>query len=144
MRCSAADTNIQQLERVVSGASFLTRDVLERDIAHGRSVAVLSMLYKIICNQTHRLYGALPVPYVSIRVSRSALVAHRYTICHSSLQNLAVSQDLYSPLSLPGERSCLPYQTVVFQEQGQCVLIGPSCSILFCLLLIFPFSCFFL
>ena len=53
--------------------------MLDCDLAHRRSVAVLSMLYKIRCYQLHPLYGTLPVPYVPVRVTRGALVAHRYT-----------------------------------------------------------------
>ena len=37
------------------------------------------MLYKIRCNPMHPLYGALPVPYVPVRVTRVAVIAHRYT-----------------------------------------------------------------
>ena len=38
------------------------------------------MLYSIRCNPMQALYGALPVPYVPVRVTRGALVAHhRYT-----------------------------------------------------------------
>ena len=36
------------------------------------------MLYKIRCNPVHPLNGALPGPYVLVRVTRGALVAHRY------------------------------------------------------------------
>ena len=35
------------------------------------------MLYKIRCNPMHPLSGALPGPYVPVRVTRGALVAHR-------------------------------------------------------------------
>ena len=63
-----------------SGDRFLTEGVFECDIAHRRSVAALCMLYKIKCNLMHPLYGALPVPYVAVRVTRGALVAHRYTL----------------------------------------------------------------
>ena len=67
-------------DRAVSGARFLTAwGVFECDIAHRRSVAVLCMLYKIRCNPVHPLNGALPLPYVPVRVTRGALVAHRYT-----------------------------------------------------------------
>ena len=52
------------------------------DLSHHRSVAVLCMLYKIRCNPKHPLCGALPVPYVAVRVSRGALIAHRYTFGH--------------------------------------------------------------
>ena len=41
---SAADTHLRLLDRVVSGASFLTGGVFECDLAHRRSVAVLCML----------------------------------------------------------------------------------------------------
>ena len=77
--CSVADTHHKLLDRVVSGASFLTRGVFECDIARRRSVAVLYVLYKIRCNQMHPLYGALYLPYVPVRITRIALVSHRYT-----------------------------------------------------------------
>ena len=77
--CPAADTHLRLLDRVVSGASFLTGGVFECDLAHHRSVAVLGMLYKIRCIPMHPLYGALPVPYVPVRVTRGAVIAHRYT-----------------------------------------------------------------
>ena len=77
--CSAADTHLKLLDRAVSGARFLTLGVFECDIAHRRSVAVLCMLYKIWCNPMHLLDDALLGPCVPVRVTRSALVAHRYT-----------------------------------------------------------------
>ena len=58
--CQAAYTHLKLLDRVVSGDSFLTGVIFECDHAHRRSVAVLSMLYKIKCNPMHPLYGALP------------------------------------------------------------------------------------
>ena len=77
--CSAADTNLKLLDRAVSGARFLTGGVIECDISSRRSVAVLCMLYKIRCNPMYPLDDALPGPYVPVRVTRGALVAHRYT-----------------------------------------------------------------
>ena len=77
--CSAADTHLGLLDRAVSDARFLTLGVFECDIAHRRSVAVLCMLYKIRCNPMHPLNDALPGPYVPVRVTGGALVAHRYT-----------------------------------------------------------------
>ena len=44
--CSAADTHLKLVDRVVSGASFLTGGKLECDLAHRQSVAGLCMLYK--------------------------------------------------------------------------------------------------
>ena len=41
MQWSAADTHLKLLDRVVSGASFLTGGVFEWDLAHCRSVEVL-------------------------------------------------------------------------------------------------------
>ena len=67
MWCSAADTHLKLVDRVVSCASFLTGDMFECYIAHRRSVAVLCMLYRIRCDPIHPLYGALPVPYVPVR-----------------------------------------------------------------------------
>ena len=75
---SAADTHLKLLDRAVSGARFQTEGVFELDIAHP-SVALLCMLYKIRCNQMHPLNVALPEPYAPVRVTRGALVAHRYS-----------------------------------------------------------------
>ena len=72
--CSTANTHLNLLDRVFSGAV-----VFDCDIAHRRSVAVLWMLYKIRCNPIHPLYGALSVPYVAVRVTRGALVTHIFT-----------------------------------------------------------------
>ena len=70
---SVAD-NLKLLDRVASGASFLTGGVFEFDLAHRRSVAVLCMLYKIRCPPMHPLYGALPVPYVMVQVTRGTVM----------------------------------------------------------------------
>ena len=77
--CSAADTHLKLLDRVVSGACFIAGSVLNCNLSHRRSVAVLCMLYKIRCNPKHPLCGSLPVPHVPVRVTRGALIAHRYT-----------------------------------------------------------------
>ena len=46
VQCAAQlPTQIQQLDRAISGARFLTGGVLKCDIANRRSVAVLCMLY---------------------------------------------------------------------------------------------------
>ena len=64
--CSAANTHLYLLDRVVSGARFLTGGVFECDVVHCRSLTVLRMLYNISCNLMHSLSGALPVPYVPV------------------------------------------------------------------------------
>ena len=66
-------------DRVVSGACFLAGGVLNCNLSHRRSVAMLCMLYNIRCSLMHPLCGALPVPYVPDRVTRGALIAHRYS-----------------------------------------------------------------
>ena len=79
MCSSAANTHIKLLDRSGSGARFLIGAVFECDNAHRRSIAVLCMRYKIRCQAMHPLNAALPGPYVSLRVTRGALIAHRYT-----------------------------------------------------------------
>ena len=79
--CSAAVTHLKLLYRAVSGARFLTGGVFECDIAHRRSVAVLCMLYKIRCKAMHRLNGALPGPYVPVRV-HAVIWSHIGTLMH--------------------------------------------------------------
>ena len=74
---SAADTHLRLQDRVVRGATLFTGDVFECNLARRRSVAVLCMLYKIMCNPMHPLYGALSVPYVPVRVTRGAVVAKK-------------------------------------------------------------------
>ena len=95
----AADTHIKLLGRAVSGARFLTGGVFESDISHRRSVAVLCMLYKIRCNPVHPLNAALPGPYVPMRVTRGALVAHRYTYAPPRCRTLQYSKN-FIPFSV--------------------------------------------
>ena len=106
--CSAADTHLRLLDRVVSGASFLTGGVFEHDLAHRCSVAVLCMLYKIRCNPMHPLCSALPVLYVPVRVTRGAVIAHRLTYmppsCRTSQYRrtfIPLSISLWNDLSDP-------------------------------------------
>ena len=106
--CSSADTHLKLLDRVVSGTCFLAGCVLNCDLSHRRSVAVLCMLYKITCNPKHPLCGALPLPYVPVRVTHVALIAHRYTFapprCRTSQYRrtfIALSVSLWNDLVDP-------------------------------------------
>ena len=106
--CSAADTHLKLQDRAVSGDRFLTGCVFECDIVHHRSVAVLCMLYKIRCHPMHPLNGALPGPYAPVRVTRGALVAHRYTDapprCRTSRYSgifIPISVSLWNDLAIP-------------------------------------------
>ena len=105
MWCSAADTHLKLLHRADSGARFLTGGVLECDIAHRRYVAVLCMMYKIRCNPVHPLNGALPGPYVPVRVTRGLWSTYAPPRCrilqyHSNFIPLSVSlwNDLADPV----------------------------------------------
>ena len=136
--CSAADTHLRLLDRVVSGTSFLTRSVYECDLAHRRSVAVLCMLYKIRCNPTHPLCGALPVPYVPVRVTRGAVIAHRFTYvtpcCRTSQYHrtfIPLSVSLWNDLSDP---VCDGVGLAGFKSRPM-PFYWPSCSLTFCLVL---------
>ena len=102
--CSAADTHLKLLDRAVSGARFLTGGVVECDIAHRRSVAVLCMLYNIRCDPMHLFNDALPGPNEPVRTRRPGSTS--VYLCATSLQNLALPQDFCSPLSVPLEQSC--------------------------------------
>ena len=64
------------------------------------------MLYKIMCNPLHPLYGALPVPYVPVWVIRGAVIVHRYTYappCYTTSQYsgtfITLSVSLWNDLS---------------------------------------------
>ena len=81
---------------------------VECDIADRRSVAVLCMLYKIRCDPVHPLDGALPGPYLPVRVTPSALIAHRYTYallrCRTSQYSMTfilLSVSLWNDLANP-------------------------------------------
>ena len=58
--CSADDSHLKLLDRVVRSAGFLAGGVLDCNLAHRRSVAELYMLFKIKSNPMHPLSGALP------------------------------------------------------------------------------------
>ena len=104
--CSAADSHLKLLDRVVRSAGFLAGGILECNLAHRRSVAELCKLFKIRSNPMHPLSGALPLPYVPARVTPSAMVAHRHSFApprcrtsqyHRSFVPLSVS--LWNDLS---------------------------------------------
>ena len=97
--CLTANTHLKLLDRVVSGAWFLTGGVFECGIAHRRSMAILRMLYKIRCNPVHPLHGALPGLYVLVRVACSALVANRFTYTLPCCRN-SQSCRTFIPLSV--------------------------------------------
>ena len=125
--CSAANTHLKLLDCVVSGACFLVGGVLKCDLSHRRSVAVLCMLYKIGFNPKHPLCGALPVPYVPVRVTRGTLISHRYTFAPPSCRTSQYRRT-FIPLtvSLWNDLVDPVFDGVIggFQEQVQCLFVG--------------------
>ena len=111
-----------------SGASFL----IECDLAHRRSVAVLCLLYKIWCNPMHPLCGALLVPYVPVQVPRGSVIAHRYTSEPRSIAGL-----LFPCLYHCGKILVTPCSMVWdwWVSRGPIPFYWPSCSLTFCFLL---------
>ena len=108
MWCSAADSHLKLLDRVLRSAGFLAIGVLDCNLAHRRSVAELCMLFKIKSNPMHPLSGALPLPDVPARVTRGALVAHRHSFtpprCRTSQYRRTIvplSVSLWNDLSAP-------------------------------------------
>ena len=138
--CSAADIHLKLLDRVVSGACFLVGGVLNCNLSHRRSVAMLCMLYKIMCKPMHPLCGTLPVPYVPVRVTCGTLIAHRYI---SALPRCRTSQNrrlLFSTQYLSGMIWLTPYSMVWdwrVSRAGPMPFCWPSCSLLFCLQLFY-------
>ena len=101
---SAADTHLILLDQVLSGACFIAGGVLNCDLSHCRSVAVLCMLYKIRYNPKNPLCGALSVPYVPVRVTRGALTAHRYTFASPRCRTSQYS------------RTCIPFSVSLWND----------------------------
>ena len=110
--CCAADTHLKLLDRAVSGARFLTGGVFECDISHRRSMAVLCTLYKIKCNPVHPLNGALPGPYVPVRVIRGAR-SHIGTLMHClSAEPCSTAGHLFHSWCPSGTILLTPYSIV--------------------------------
>ena len=142
--CSAADTHLKLLDRVVSSACFLAGGVLNCNLSHRRSVALLCMLYKIRCNPLHPLCGALPVRYVPVRVTRGALITHRYTYAPPLCRTLQYRRT-FIPLSVSLWNALVDHVSdgvglAGFKTRSFC---WPSCSLLFSLQL-FSLSLIFL
>ena len=134
------------LDRAVSGARFLTGAVFECDIALRRSVAVLCMLYKIRCNAVHHIYGALLGLYVLVRVTRGALVAHRYAYAPPRCRTTQYSRTLFSSRYHSGTILLTPYSMVWdwrVSRSGPMLFYWPKLPYpYYRLLFFFPFSFF--
>ena len=136
MWCSAADTHLKLLDRVISGASFLTGGVW---VWSCTSSIWGSIMYALQDqgNPLHPLYGAHHAPYLPVRVTHGGLIAHRYTyLCasyscrtsHYRRTFIPLSVSLWNDLNDSLIRWC---GTGRFQEQGQCLFIGLAARSLF-------------
>ena len=144
--CLAANTHFELLDRVVSGACFFAGGVLNCNLSHRRSVAVLCMMYKIRCNSMHPLCGALPLPCVPVRVTRGTLIAHRYTSAIPAAEPCSTAGLLFRSQYLSGTIWLTPYSMVWdwrVSRAGPMPFCWPSCSLIFCLQL-FSLSLLFL
>ena len=148
--CSAADSHLKILDRVVRSAGFLAGGVLECNLAHRRSVAELCILYKIKSNPKHPLSCALPLPFVPARVTRVALVAQRHSFapprCSASQYRrtfVPLWNDLWNDLFLFGTifvTLCLMVWDWRRVSRAEPMLsCGHDLLFLFCLLLFYLF-----
>ena len=116
------------------------------NISHRRSVTVLYMLYKIRCNPVHPLNGALPGPYVPVRVTRSSLVAHRYTYALPRAEPCRTAELLFPSRCLSGTILLTLYSMMWdwrVSRAGPMLLYWPKLLYpYYSLLLFFPFSSF--
>ena len=102
--CSAADSHLKLLDRVVRSDDCLAGGVLECNLAHRRSVAELCMLFKIKSNPMHPLSSILPLSYVPARVTRGVLllIGTRSRLLVEGLVSIA---EALCPLCVSLERS---------------------------------------
>ena len=82
-------------------------------------MAVLCMLYKMRCNPMHPLYDALPGPCVPLRVTRGAVVAHRYTL----KRLLAVGPRSTARLLLPCQYLCGTILVTAYSMVCDCLIL---------------------
>ena len=144
--CSAADTHLKLLDRVVSGACFLAVGVLNCNLSICRSVAMLCMLYKIRSNLMHPLCGALPVPYVPVRVTHGTLIDIGILMRLPAAEPRSTTGFLFPSQYLSGTIWLAPYSIVWdwwVSRAGPMPFCWPSCSLLFSLQL-FSLSLLFL
>ena len=137
LRCAAEHlaplhTLTKLLDRLVSGASFLTGGVFKSDIAHRRSVAVLSMMYKIRCNPMRPHYGALPLPLCQCGFfGCTAVYIYAPPRCRTSQHRktfIPLSVSLWNDLADPVFDCVGLYR---FLELGQYLFIDTFCFLVF-------------
>ena len=99
------------------------------------------MLYNIRCSPMHPLYGALPVPYVPVRVTRGAVIAHQYTYVTPRCRTSQHRGLLFPCQYLCGTILVIPCSVVWDWRVSRAWPMRfhwPSCSLTFCPLLFSP------
>ena len=98
------------------------------------------MLHKIRCKPMHLLHGALPEPYVLLRVTQGAVIAHQYTYApHRPFDPYSTTGLLFPCQYLCGTILVTPYSIVWDWRVSRARPITfylLSCSLTFCLLLV--------
>ena len=105
---------------------------------HIVDLAVLCKLYKIRCNPMHPLYGALPAPYVPVRVSRGAWSHIGTPMRLLAAEHRSISGFLFPRQYLSGTIILTPCSMVWDWRDstaGPLPFYWPSCWLTFCLLL---------
>ena len=139
--CSAADTHPGLLDRVVSGALFLTGGVFECDL-----LIVDPWQYCVSCIRSGAIRCTLLMMLFLDRMCQCGLHAVLWAHIGSLMRFLAAEPRCTAwPLFLSQCHSrtiLLALYSMVgtggFQEQGQCLFIGLSCSILTIVFYYFP------
>ena len=134
--CSAADTHLKLLDRVVSGACFLAGGVLNCNLSHRRSVAVLCMLYKIrLTRCTH--FVALYLCLMCQSRLHAVLWSHIGILMRlTAAEPRSTTGLLFSFLYLSGTIWLTPHSMVWnwrVSRAGPMPFCWPSCSLPFCL-----------
>ena len=137
--CSAADTHLRLLDRVVSGAIFLTGGVFECVLAHRRSVAV----FYASCSRSGVTRCTLFVVLFLCRMCRCGL--HEVLCSHicELMRLLSAEPRSITGLLFPCQYLCgtifvTPCSTVWnwrVSRAGPMSFYWPSCPLTFCLLL---------
>ena len=130
---------LKLLDCVVSGACFLAGGLLECDLAHHLSVAVLCMLYKIRCYPMHPLMVLYRCRMChGVRVTRVALVAHRYTYAPTRCRTLQ-----YCRTFIPLAVSLWKDGPALWKSRAM-PFYWPNCTLPFVSSTVFHFSSFLL
>ena len=134
--CSAAGTLLKLLDRVVSGACFLAGGVLNCNLSHRRSVAVLCMLYKIGCYPMHH-FVALYLCLMCQSGLHAVLWSHIGILMRlPAAEPRSTTGLLFSSQYLSGTIWLTPFSMVRdwrVSRAGPMPFCLPSCSLLFCL-----------